>query len=116
MEQTASVVLRWAGRILILLGAFVLVASLFLPDAVKPIEPFVCPEGTELSNARYVPPAAPDNAKLELVCTSPKYTESAARNVLAVVVGLVAVGLIAIWFSSRVARRPVVAPQVPSHH
>lgn len=113
MERTVSGVLRWTGRGLILLAVFVLVASLFLPDAVSPLNSVVCPEGTELDNARYTPPRAPANEKLELVCTSPTYTESAARPVLGVVVGLIAVGTIAIWAGSAMARKPVVRPQVP---
>ncbi len=116
MERTASVALRWAGRIFILLAAFVLVASLFLPDAVEPLSSVVCPEGTELDNSRYAIPGGPDDEKLELVCTSSTYTESAARNVLVIVVGLVALGLIAIWFSSRIARPRTTRPDVPSSH
>jgi hypothetical protein len=113
MERTASGILRWTGRGLILLAVFILVASLFLPDAVSPLSPLVCPDGTELSNARYTPPRAPENEKLELVCTSASYTESAAKPVLGVVVGLIAVGTIAIWIASSMIRKPVVRPQVP---
>lgn len=108
-----SVVLRWCGRFFILLAVFILVASLFLPDAVQPVGDAVCPENTELDNHRSVPPNAPDNQKLELVCTSPSYTESAAKPVLAIVVGLIAAGGLAIWFSARLARAPVTRPQVP---
>lgn len=111
-----SLILRWAGRACILLAVFVLVASLFLPDAVQPLNSVVCPEGTELSNGRWLPENAPANAKLELVCTSSSYTESAAKKVLGVVIGLIAVGAIAIWISDRVLRAPVVAPQVPGRH
>ena len=64
MERATSTFLRWAGRILILLAALVLVASLFLPDAVQPLNPIVCPNGTELDNSRYTPPRAPDDEKL----------------------------------------------------
>jgi len=116
MERAASVFLRWSGRLLILLAVFILVSSLFLPDAVQPLNPIVCPKGTELDNGRYLPPNAPANAKLELVCTSSAHTESAAKKVLGVVVGLIAVGLIALWFSDRVVRPQVRAPQVPSGH
>lgn len=116
MERTASGILRWTGRALILLAVFVLVASLFLPDAVSPLSPYVCPDGTELDNARYTPPRTPENEKLELVCTSPTYTESAAKPVLGVVVGLIAVGAIAIWVAGSIARKPVVRPQVPQAH
>ena len=116
MERTASVILRWSGRFFILLAVFILVASLFLPDAVQPLNPVVCPEGTELDNGRYLPAAAPDNAKLELVCTSSTYTESAAKKVLGLVVGFVAIGALAIWFSDRVVRTHVTAPQLPGHH
>ena len=116
MERTASVVLRWSGRILLLLAAFVLVASFFLPDAVQPLNPLVCPTNTELSNARYSLPGGPDNQRLELVCTSSTYTESAAQKVLLVVAGLAAFGLLALWFSDRVLRRPTTRPSVPSMH
>jgi hypothetical protein len=116
MERTASLVLRWSGRLCILLAVFILVSSLFLPDAVQPLSPMVCPDGTELDNGRYLPASAPDNAKLELVCTSRNQTESAAKKVLAVVVGLIAVGLIALWFSDRVVRTRSSAPQVPTRH
>jgi hypothetical protein len=116
MDRTASVFLRWAGRAFILLAAFILVASLFLPDAVQPVGDAVCPDNTVLDNHRYVPEHAPDNEKLELVCTSPTYTESAAKPVLAIVVGFMALGLIAIWFSSRMTRTSMSRPSVPQMH
>lgn len=116
MERTASLILRWFGRVCILLGVFVLVASLFLPDAVQPLNPVVCPADTELSNGRWLPANAPANAKLELVCTSSTYTESAAKKVLGVVVGLIAVGGLAIWFSSVVTRTRVAGPQAPNRY
>ncbi len=116
MDRAASTFLRWAGRILILLAALILVAAFFLPDAVQPLNPLVCPANTELANARYVPPGAPDNAELELVCTSATFTESAAKKVLIVVGGLGASGLVALWFSTRVRQRPTTRPQVPAHH
>lgn len=113
MERAASTILRWTGRILILLAALVLVASLFLPDAVQPLNPIVCPNGTELDNSRYTPPRAPDDEKLELVCTSAVYTESAAKKVLTVVGVLVAFGVLALWFSSRLRERPMRRPDGP---
>lgn len=113
MERAASTFLRWSGRVLILLAALVLVASLFLPDAVQPLNPVVCPDGTELANARYTPPRAPDDAKLELVCTSPAYTESAAKKVLTVVGVLLAFGVLALWFSTRIRQHPMGRPDVP---
>ncbi|WP_421118461.1 hypothetical protein ACE2AJ_13855 [Aquihabitans daechungensis] len=116
MDRAASTFLRWSGRILILLAALILVASFFLPDAVQALNPLVCPEGTELSNARYTSPGAPENEELELVCTSATYTESAAQEVLVIVGGLVAFGALALWFSTRVTQRPTTRPNVPAHH
>lgn len=113
MERTAGIVLRWSGRFFILLAAFILVASFFLPDAVQPLNPLACPEGTELDNARYSLPGRPDNARLELVCTSPTYTESAARKVLLIVISFVALGLVALYFSQRLIRPRVQRPNVP---
>lgn len=114
MEQTASVVLRWAGRILILAAVFILAASLFLPDAVAPLNPLVCPDGTELDNTRYTAPNAPPNEDLELVCTSKAYTESAAQKVLLLAGGLGVAGIVAIWASGRVTHKRTQAPSVPT--
>lgn len=116
MERTASTLLRWCGRIFILLAAFILVASLFLPDAVQPLGDAICPAGTQLDNSRYAIPGGPDNEKLELVCTSSSYTESAAQEVLIVVATLVIVGIVALWFSGRVVRPRTTRPDVPSMH
>ena len=116
MEQTASVILRWTGRIFILLAVFILVASLFLPDAVSPLSSVVCPAGTELSNNRYTAPNAPDNDDLELVCTSRTYTESAGQKVLLIAGGLGVAGIVAIWFSGRITATHRQAPSVPSSH
>ncbi|MCU1372595.1 MAG: hypothetical protein JWO77_3789 [Ilumatobacteraceae bacterium] len=98
------------------MAVFILVASLFLPSAVQPLSPMVCPANTELDNGRRLPANAPDDAKLELVCTSSTYSESAAKKVIAIVVGLIAIGVIAIWCSDRVIRTRVTAPQVPGRH
>ncbi|HWJ62869.1 MAG TPA: hypothetical protein VNS19_12955 [Acidimicrobiales bacterium] len=114
MEHSASIFLRWAGRLLILLAVFILAASLFFPDAVSPLGSVVCPEGTELSNTRYTPPNAPSNEDLELVCTSRTYTESVAQDILLIAGGLGVVGIIAIWFSGRVARTRTRLPDVPA--
>ena len=115
MDRVASTFLRWSGRILLLLAALILVASFFLPDAVQPLNPLVCPAGTELDNSRYAIPGGPDNEKLELVCTSATYTESAAKKVLVVIGGLGAFGLLALWFSTRVTQHPTTRPNVPAH-
>jgi hypothetical protein len=116
MDRAASTFLRWAGRILILVAALILVASFFLPDAVQPLNPLVCPTGTQLDNGAYAIPGGPDNAKLELVCTSATYTESAAKKVLTVVVGLAAFGTLALWFSTRVTQHPTTRPTIPANH
>ena len=110
MERTAGLLLRWTGRLFVLGAVFVLVSSFFLPAAVQPLNPVVCPTGTELDNARYAIPGGPDNARLELVCTSPTYTVSAAHKVLLVVIGLVTFGLIALYFSQRLMRPRVRVP------
>lgn len=114
MEHTVSIGLRWAGRILILLGVFILSASLFFPSAVAPLSPVVCPAGTELSNTPYTSPNAPANNDLELVCTSREHTESAAQEVLLVAGGLGVAGIVALWFSSRMARSHTRLPDVPA--
>lgn len=104
MERTAGVLLRWTGRLFILLAVFILVSSFFLPDAVQPLNSVACPAGTELDNGRYAIPGGPDNARLELVCTSATYTESAAHKILLICVGLVTLGLVALYFSQRLMR------------
>jgi hypothetical protein len=116
MDRAASTLLLWCGRLFVLLAVLILVAALFLPDAVQPLNSVVCPTGTELANARYTPRGAPNNEKLELVCTSPTYTESAARMIMLVVGGLAVVGIFSIWFSTRLRQRPMTRPQVPAHH
>ncbi|MFN8017204.1 MAG: hypothetical protein U0P45_03680 [Acidimicrobiales bacterium] len=113
MERTASTFLRWSGRFLLLLAIFVLVCSLFLPSAVQPLNPLVCPDGLELSNARYTLPGAPDNGKLQLVCTGPEYTQDAAREVLLTVAALATLGLVALFFSERLRRPRVALPSGP---
>jgi hypothetical protein len=115
MDRAASTFLRWSGRLLILLAALILVGALFLPDAVQPLNPLVCPEGTELANSRYTPRGAPDNEQLELVCTSRDQTESAAQKVLVIIGVLIVAGTVALWFSTRVRQRPMVRPDVPIH-
>ena len=113
MEHTASIILRWTGRACVLLAVFVLVASLFLPDAVAPLSPVVCPDGTDLSNTPYTGPNAPKNEDLELVCTSREYTESAAPKVLTLCVILLVVGVAGIWIGDRMDRPKTQAPSVP---
>lgn len=104
MEHAVGVVLRWTGRLFILLAVFVLVSSLFLPSAVQPLNSMLCPKGTQLDNAKYAIPGGPDNARLDLVCTSATYTESAAHKVLLLTAGLVTLGLISLYFSQRIMR------------
>ena len=116
MERIASTFLRWAGRFLILLGIFVLVCSLFLPAAVQPLSPALCPQGLELSNARYALPGSPDNGKLQLVCTGPQYTIDAAGRVLLTSVTFATLGLIALFFSERMRRPRLVMPSGPPVH
>ena len=106
MERAGAPVLLWIGRLCILGAIFVLVASLFFPEAVQPLNPIICPEGTELDNGQYVPPNSPDNRNMELVCTSATFTQSAAKEVGLVVVGGIAFGLGCIYLSHRL-RHPV---------
>ena len=116
MQQAAGVVLRWCGRLFILLAIFILVASFFLPDAVQPLNSVACPDGTELDNARYSLPGRPDNARLELVCTSPTYTESAAHKVLLIVIGLGTAGLVSLYASQRLVRPKYRNPTTQRMH
>jgi hypothetical protein len=100
----ASVALRWIGRGLILLAVYVAVCSLFFPEGIEPMSDVVCPSGTELDNGAYALQGRPDEPKLEVVCTSPTYTESAGGDVALVVASLVAVGLGSLFLSARVPR------------
>ena len=116
MGHPLATVLRWTGRILIVLGVLVLVASLFFPEAVQPLNPYLCPEGTELDNARYTPPGTPGDPKLELVCTGPKYTETVGQKVLLVTAGLIVLGLASIYLSQRASRQKFNRPAGPATH
>jgi uncharacterized membrane protein YphA (DoxX/SURF4 family) len=105
----ASGALRWIGRGLILVAIYVALCSMFFPSGIEPLSDVVCPSGTELDNAAYALPGRPDAPKLEVVCTSPAYTESAGADVALVVGSLAAVGLGALLVSGRLprmARRP----------
>ena len=113
MGRAGSTALRWIGRLLVLLAIFTVVCSLFLPDAVEPLGSAICPEGLELDNSRYVPPFVPDDGKLELVCTGPGGTESAASKVLLVAAALTAVGLAFIYIADRSGRDRYLAPSGP---
>jgi uncharacterized membrane protein YphA (DoxX/SURF4 family) len=104
VEGFASVALRWLGRGLILLAIYVALSSLFFPEGVQPLSDVVCPAGTELDNGAYALAGRPDEPKLEVVCTSPSYTESAGADVALVVASLVAVGLGALFLSGRMPR------------
>lgn len=102
---------RWIGRILILLAVYILVCAFFYPTGIQFLNPVACPETLELDNARYSPPSQPDNERLELVCTSPDASESAARSIGLIVVGTVAVGLGFLYVAQR---RSQVRARVPS--
>jgi hypothetical protein len=86
--------------VLILAAIYVVVASLFFPEGVQFLNPVVCPADTELSNGAYALPGGPNDAKLELVCTSPTYTASVGPKVLMVAAGLLAAG-VAVQYLSR---------------
>lgn len=116
MEHVAGIALRWAGRVFILLGVVVLVGSLFLPAVVQPLNSLVCPRGTELDNSRWVPPNSPDNSELDLVCTGPDHTESAAHEILLITIGCITLGLISLMFSQRLVRGHYRRPAPPTIH
>ena len=111
MRNFAVVLLRWTGRFLILLGVYVVVAALFLPEGVQALNPVVCPPGTELSNHRYSLPGAPSVGKLELVCTSATDTVTVGGKVLLTAVALATLGLVSLFFSQRMA---LVRHRVPT--
>ncbi len=100
----ASGALRWIGRGLILLAVYVAVSSLFFPQGIEPLSDVVCPSGTELDNGAYALQGRPDEPTMEVVCTSPTYTESAGADVALVVASLVVVGLGALFLAGRVPR------------
>ncbi|WP_426571152.1 hypothetical protein [Aquihabitans sp. McL0605] len=116
MDHALGFTLKWIGRILILAAVFVLVSSLFLPDAVQPLNSTLCPAGTKLDNGRYAQPGSPDNAKLELVCTGAEHTEVVAHKLLLFVIGLIAVGLASIYLGQRIVRPQFHRPVTPSLH
>jgi hypothetical protein len=114
MTRTVATGLRWLGRLLVLAAPYVLVCAFFLPAGVQFLNPVVCPEGLELDNARFGGRFQPDNERLELVCTSPTASVSAAREVLLVAVGLVAAGLACFALAQRVGRDRIRGPASPA--
>lgn len=114
MHRGLRTTLHWIGRALIVLAVYVLVCSFFLPSGVQWLNGAVCPDGLHLDNARYSLPGGPNNNRLELVCTSPEYSQSAAAKIALVVVSLVAAGLLVIYIGERVARPHIRGPQGPT--
>lgn len=104
---------RWTGRILILGAIYVVVCAFFLPQGIQFLNPLACPETLELDNARYSPPSQPDNQRLELVCTSPDGSESAARAIGLIAVSAVAAGLALLYVAQRRAQPQVRLPGGP---
>ena len=110
MDHALATSARWLGRGLILLGAFVLVASLFLPSGVQFLNPALCPDNLELNNARKRPSGFPDDEKLEVVCTSTTYSENALPRILLFTAGSVAVGLGFLYLAQRMGRPRYLGP------
>ncbi len=102
---------RWLGRALILGAVYVLVCAFFFPQGVQFLNPVVCADTLELDNAAYRPPEEPDNERLELVCTSPEATESAAQKVFLTVAAATAAGLALLFVAQR---RSGVRARVPT--
>ncbi len=90
---------------MVLLAIYIVAASLFFPEGVQALNPVVCPEDTELDNARYALPGRPDNGKLEIVCTSDTYTETVGAQVLGVAAGVAALGLVCFYVSRQLLAR-----------
>jgi hypothetical protein len=105
---------RWLGRLLILGAVYVLVCAFFLPQGIQFLNPVACPETLELDNARYSPPSQPDNERLELVCTSPDASESAAQPIGLVVVGSIALGLALLYVAQNRSQHRLRAPAGPT--
>lgn len=114
MARAARVALRWIGRGLIALAIYVLVASLFFPSGIQSLNSIACPAGLELDNSRYTLPNGPDSERLELVCTSPNATQSAARDIALIVAALVVVGLAAIYLGERMGHPRMRVPDGPT--
>ena len=108
-----ATICRWAGRALVLGAIYVLVCAFFLPQGIQFLNPIACPDTLELDNARYSPASQPDNERLELVCTSPEASESAARAIGLIVAGSVACGLALIYVAERRSQPRLRAPSGP---
>ncbi|HRW39567.1 MAG: hypothetical protein KDB04_13685 [Acidimicrobiales bacterium] len=92
---------RWLGRALVLGAVYVLACAFFFPQGVQFLNPLVCADTLELDNAAYRPPPEPDNERLQLVCTSPEATESAAAKVFLVAAGSAAAGFALVYVAQR---------------
>lgn len=114
MERALALLARWIGRALVLFAPYVLVCAFFLPGGIQFLNGVACPSGLELSNSRYTPANAPDNERLELVCTSAQATQSAAHPILLVAAGSLAAGLALVYVSERRLRPRVLLPSGPT--
>jgi hypothetical protein len=114
MRHAVGVVLKWVGRALILAAPYVIVCALFLPSGIQFLNPVACPDGLELNNARFAGADRPDNAKLEVVCTSSVSSTSAGREVVLIVVTLLAAGIGALYISSRLRTPKYLVPGTTS--
>ncbi len=101
MERALALLARWLGRALVLFAPYVLVCAFFLPEGVQFLNGVACPPTLELANARYTPPGQPDNERLELVCTSPEASQSAAQPILLIAAGSLAAGLALVYVAER---------------
>lgn len=108
MGRSIGVVLRWTGRALVVAAPLVLVCALFLPQAIEPLSPVICPDGFDLDNRRTSGAFEGDNNRLELVCTSPTASESAAQRVLLFCAIVLATGLAALYLSQRFTQQHMV--------
>lgn len=116
MHPWLAFALRWSGRALIVLGPLIVVAALFFPAGVQWLNPVLCPDGLELSNERDPGGFATADSRLELVCTSPTFSESAGPRVLLTGAGSVACGLALLYLSERAGRARYRAPTVERMH
>lgn len=111
MGTPGRTLLTWLGRVLLLAVPLILLAGLYYPRAIAPLEPLLCRQNTSFTNVVKDPDTPFDN---RAICESDTLLVDVTDRLVVVAAGSFLLAVSLYLLRSRITPRAFSAPR-PSH-
>jgi len=116
MSTPGRTILTWLGRLFLVAIPYVIVANLFFPAGIAPLDPVACPSGTTIeTHADRLEVARKFTSSYAMVCTSNDRLVDATHRLYGILAVLFLLAVAAYVLRNRITPPDLRAPNAPAH-